>query len=329
MKNKNRLLIVFAFLLLIIPINVLAYSKKVVLGGENVGIEINSGVTIVGFYKVNDRYLGLDAGLEVGDVIYSVGNTKIDSIDELSSEINKKVSNDEIKLTLIRKNKKINTTLNLIKTKNNVYKTGLYVKDKITGIGTITYIDPKSKIYGALGHEVLESTTGVRVDVKDGKIFKSDITGITKSNGENTGEKNASLDRSEIYGDITKNTDKGIYGTYEDTISDDNLIEVASLDEVKLGKASIYTVLDDNNKEKFDINIIEVNRDGSNKNILFEVIDEEIINRAGGVIRGMSGSPIVQDNKLIGAVTHAVVSRDDKKLGYGIGIISMLEEGEK
>ena len=157
------------------PQSILAYSKYIVVGGENIGLQIsNNGIIIAGFYKVGDIYPGAEANLSKGDIIVKVNGNDVKTIDDFITSI--KNSNQKyIKLNYLRNKKSESTTLNLIND-NGVIKTGLYVKDMVSGIGTLTYIDPNTKIYGALGHEVLESTTGTMLDVKDGKIYDSNVT---------------------------------------------------------------------------------------------------------------------------------------------------------
>ena len=325
MNFKKKLLLLFSFLIIFIPTNILAYSDKVILGGNNIGITVNTKeIEVVGFYKVNGKYTAKDTGIKIGDKITHIENIKINNINEMIEIINEKMQNDSVNVTVLRNSEYLNFKLNLVK-ENNTYKTGLYIKDQITGIGTLTYIDPNSKIYGALGHEITSSTNDI-VEITDGKIFKAEITGNTKSTVTTTGEKNAIFDSSKVYGTISENTTKGIYGTYTETINTDDLINIAEPNEVKLGKAYIYTVLQGNKIEKFEINILKINKNTITKNILFEITDQKLIDETNGVIKGMSGSPIVQDDKLIGAVTHAIVNDNNK--GYGIFITTMLEEGE-
>lgn len=328
MKVKNKLLIFLTILTLIIPFSTLAYSNKVILGGENIGIEVESnGIIIVGFYQVNNKNINLTNNIKLGDKIIKVSNKEVNTIEEMVREIDSSLKNNtDVKLTLERKGKEIKTTLQIEKDKNGIYKTGLYVKDKITGIGTITYIDPESKIYGALGHEIIEGYSNTKVDIKGGKIFESTITGITKSTSKKTGEKEATLNNNQVYGTIKENTKSGIYGIYNSKFNENDMIEVANINEIKEGKAYIYTVVNGEKKEKFEINIIGIDKSTKTKNILFEITDKNLINKTNGVIKGMSGSPIVQNGKLIGAVTHAIQTKSN--MGYGIFITTMLKEGD-
>ena len=209
---------------------------------------------------------------------------------------------------------------------DNIIKTGLYVKDKITGIGTLSYIDPTTKIFASLGHERLESNTMTKFEIKDGTIYKAEVSSIIKSVVGSAGEKNATSDRETIYGIVSDNKETGIYGQYTEDLSNLETIKVAKKEEVTTGKAIIKTVIKDNLVEEFTINIIKLDHNHKTKNILFEITDENLLEKTGGIIQGMSGSPIIQNNKLIGAVNYVVVN--DPSKGYGIFIETMLEEGE-
>lgn len=320
MNFKKRLLILFS-LILLFPINTFALSKYLYPGGENLGITIRSnGVLVVGFYETNVK-----SDLKIGDLIVSINDTSVTSINDMLSHI--ETNNNTIKLDVgfYRDSNLMHTTLNLKRDTNGVFKTGLYVKDSITGIGTLTFIDPSTNRYGALGHSVTDSKTNVRFDVKDGKIFKSVVTNIDKSRDGYSGEKNAKFYFETVYGTIDSNKETGIYGTYKDSYNSKNVLEVASIKDIKIGKAIIRTTLTDNKIEEFEIEVLSVDESGT-KNILFQITDEDLIKKTGGIVRGMSGSPIIQDNKIIGAVTHTVVSNNTK--GYGISIIKMLESME-
>ena len=313
---------------LLLPFDVFAYSDYILAGGQNIGIELRSdGVLIVGTYLVNGSDPAKKANLQTGDKIISIHQHEIHSIEEMLSVINELDNVSHIEVVYQRGSGIFTTTLDLILDDNHVYKTGLYVKDSINGVGTLTFIDPNTRIYGALGHEIIEKATGQKLEIKDGKIYSSVVTGITPSNEGNPGEKNARYDINDIYGNIKENTKVGIFGTYTDSIPEGKLYKVASKDEIKTGKASILTVIDGDTIEEFAINILRLSPiSKETKNILFEVVDERLLAVSGGIVQGMSGSPIVQDDKIIGAVTHVVV--DDCKKGYGIFITNMLEEAE-
>lgn len=323
MKKIKIILLMIIFL----PLNVYAYSNKIIVGGENIGINIKSdGILIVGFYKVNGNNIVTKPTLKVGDYIKKVNNHEVYTINDLTKSIDDYMLDNEVVLTVNRGGQEFNSTLTLLK-QNEIYKTGLYVKDSITGIGTLTYIDPNTKIFGSLGHEILDSNSNTRIEVRTGSIFNSTITGINKSVDGDPGEKKANFNIDKQYGVINKNTEVGLFGNYTSNLPGKKLMEVASPEEVKIGDAKIITVLDGNTLGEYSINITKINEYNDIKNIYFEITDAELLNKTGGIVQGMSGSPIIQDNKIIGAVTHVII--DNVKTGYGIFITTMLEEGEK
>jgi len=305
-----------------------AYSSYIAVSGNNIGIQIKStGVMIVGLYSINNISPGKDAKLSLGDYIIKINDEEVTNIEDMVAKIDKNKESGVVKVTYLRNNKEYDTNLNLIKDNNDVYKTGLYVKDTINGVGTLTYIDPGTNMYGALGHAIIDKNTSSRVEIKDGKIYKSIVTGITKSKDGIPGEKNAKYYSSEVFGNIEKNTYSGIFGKYYENIDDLKLYKVATPTEIKIGKAKILTVLNDNEVGEYDIEITKLNEIDSLKNISFNIVDTKLLDKTGGIVQGMSGSPIIQDNNIVGAVTHVVVDNPTK--GYGIYITNMLEEMEK
>lgn len=318
--------VILAIMVLLMPLNVLAYSSEVYLGGNTLGIEISSdGILIIGFYEINGKINKGNPKLKVGDYIKEVNGVEVNNLNELTKEIEKSKDEGKVTITYKRDNNLKKTTLNLIKDEG-IYKTGLYVKDSIIGIGTLTYIDPKSNIYGALGHEIIESNSNSIIEVKSGSIFRNSITSIDKSKVGYAGSKNAKYYYDTIYGSIYKNTVHGIFGKYTGNTNNYNLISVAKKDEVKVGSAKIYTVLSGEKIEEYGINITSINETSNTKNINFEINDKNLIKETGGIIQGMSGSPIVQNNKIVGVVTHVII--DNPLTGYGLFIETMLNEGE-
>ena len=306
-------------LMLFIPLNIIAYSENIIPGGENIGIEINSeGLIVVGFYKVDGKYIGSET-LEVGDIILSIEGVNVDSIKEMSSVIEDKITNDEVNIQIKRNGKIKNTKLTLIKD-DGVYKTGLYIKEKVTGIGTITYIDPETKI--------IMNETKSKVEVKSGNIYESYVNGIDRSVDGSVGSKNATILYDKVLGTINENKSVGIFGIYNQSLPNKNTLKVANWNEIKTGSAKIYTITDKDVVEEYEIEITDLNKSEikSNKSISFKITDERLLERSGGIVQGMSGSPIIQDGKIIGAVTHVII--DDVNSGYGVFIRTMLEEGE-
>lgn len=320
LKKSSILLLTF-----IIPINIFAYSDYVIPSGENIGIELKAnGIIVVGTYLVNNNDPAKESGIIKGDIITKVDNKEVSSINDLVNIISSK-TNDIVKIDYIRNDIKKYTNLKLYK-QDNVYKTGLYVKDSVIGIGTLTYIDPHNKTFGALGHEIVEKTTGKIFNSKDGKIFSSTVIGVIPSTNGSPGEKTARYFSEEVNGKVIENTNKGIFGNYTSDIKDEKQYKVATINDIKLGEAKIRTVLKDKEVKEYTINIIKTNDNSKTKNLIFEITDKELLDKTNGIIQGMSGSPIIQNDYIIGAITHVVV--DNPKKGYGIFITNMLEEAE-
>lgn len=328
MKFKKITLLVGLLTFMILPVNVLAYSKYLIPGGENIGIRVNNKyITIVGFYEVNGKYIAKDAGFNVGDKIVKINDVEIFSMDDMTRSISSSEDTLSLKVEVLRNNKTYKVNLNIEKDDSGIIKTGLYVKDQVSGIGTLTYIDPETKTFGALGHEITEKSNLEKVEIKDGTIFKSDVTGINKSVNGTPGEKNAKFYSNYLYGDITINSHSGIYGNYSAELPKKDAIEVMDEEDVKVGKAAIRTVIKDNIVEEFEIKILDLDYSSETKNILFEIVDNRLLDITGGVVAGMSGSPIIQNNKIVGAVNYVVVNSVNK--GYGIFITNMLENNEE
>ena len=282
---------------------------------------------MVGFYKVKDKYIG-EENLKIGDIILEINDIEINTINELTDNIKKFNYSENINLLIKRENKKIKVKLNLVY-EDNTYKTGLYLKDSIAGIGTLTYIDPISGIYGALGHEVLESNTRKMIEVKNGNIFDSVVTGINKSSNGSPGSKNTTILYKNKIGDVKSNTIRGLFGIYNDEFPKKKQLEIADFNDIKNETAYIYTNNSGKLIKKYKINILnhDFSKINTSKSLNFEIIDDKLLNETGGIVQGMSGSPIIQNNKIIGAVTHVIVN--EVKKGYGIYIKTMLKEGEK
>ena len=323
-KKSATLLLLSLF---IMPFQVFAYSEYLIPGGENIGIQIHSkGILVVGVYEVNGTYPASDAGLMLGDKIVKINGEDVGDINDMIDKINHSETLS-LKVTYERANKTGNTTLNIVK-EDDVFKTGLYVKDSITGIGTLSFIDPNTKLFGALGHEITEKNTGKILEVKDGKIFDAAVTGIDRSEEGTPGSKNAKFDMTSQNGTILENTESGIFGTFTSEIPNKKLYKVATVEDVKLGEAKLLTVISGNEIGEYDIQILKVNNNTNQKtkNILFEITDKNLLEQTGGVVQGMSGSTIIQGDYIVGAVTHVVVDAPNR--GYGILIVNMLEEAE-
>ena len=319
----KKALILLAILFL--PINIFAYSDYIIPGGDTIGVKVDTdGIMIVGFYKIDGKYNKGKPELANNDYIIKINDVDVANVDDMTNVIESSLDKRNIKVTFKRKGKVMTTKLPLILS-DGKYKTGLYVKSSIKGIGTLTYIDPQTNIFGALGHEIAESETNSIVEIKNGSIFESYITSIEKSYPGVAGSKISTFNEKYTFGYIDKNTRYGIFGFYNEILPDYVPIKVSN--DVKLGKAYIKTVLEGNEVKNYLIEITSINETSKTKNITFKIIDDELLDKTGGVIQGMSGSPIIQDDNIIGVLTHVVV--DNPLTGYGLFITKMLEEGEK
>ena len=321
MKKIKILLIT---LIAIFPLNIYAYSDKVVVGGETIGIDVHSkGVYIVGFYDVNGKNIAEDAGFKIGDIIIKINDKDISSINGLNDMLD---NDNKYIFEVLRNNKSIDIPIRL-EFEDNVLKTGLYVKDKINGIGTLSYIDPSTLVFGSLGHEIIESNSFSKFEISEGNIYNADVSNIRKSVNGNAGTKDAVIDRNSNIGNIKSNETEGIFGKYTESFNNKELMDVGKVSDIKKGSATIRTVIDKDLIESFSINILNIDESSDTKNILFEIDDDKLLKKTGGVVQGMSGSPIIQNNKLIGVVNYVIV--DSTKRGYGIFITKMLEKGDK
>jgi len=309
-------------LVLLIPINAWGFSDYIIPGGRTIGIEVNNqGVLVVGFYQRNNRN-----DLRIGDTIIAVNDETIVTINEFVSAIEDHQINNQVNLTVQRNNRQQQLQFQLTEV-DGVLKTGLYVKDSITGIGTLTFIDPGTMIYGALGHEIIESNTGRLIDVRTGRIFQSSVIRIDPSTRGLAGTKHARFRTQNQFGTVSRNSRTGIYGTYTGDISNYETIAVGRPENLTTGPATIRTVINGEEIKEHDIYINEITHNTETKNIHFDIISQELIDAAGGIVQGMSGSPILQNNQIFGAVTHVLL--DNPTSGYGIFITTMLEEGER
>ena len=301
-------------------------------GGDAVGIHIEtSGLIVVDTYTVETECgvfsPAADAGLVKGDVITAINGQSIGSIEDYKEAL---IAREGfLVLTINRAGVESEVTVIGCNNQDGELTTGVYLRNKIAGIGTLTYVDPASQKYGALGHEIIDHDTNRIVDISEGELIDSDITSIRKATANEPGEKIAEIYFDQGHGTIEKNNEYGIYGKMiTDNFNSKKMLPIAYQDEIQLGSATILTVIDGKQIEEFEIDIIEIDKQPEQeiKGIKYVVTDTRLIESTGGIVQGMSGSPIVQDGKIIGAVTHVLVH--DSTLGYGVFIEWMLEESE-
>ena len=309
-------------------------SDKLYVGGDSIGIEARyDGVLVTGTYtfELNGVMYDPSKTIHINDKILAIDHQKIHTLQDMYDVLNSYQSNvNTLSITIERDGKQLDTTIQTVyDEKQHAFKSGLYVKDRIVGIGTITYYDPVSKTYGALGHEITDQDTQEMANISNGNIYPASITSIQKAKTTSAGEKHASIDYTISLGRIQKNTPIGIYGAYDILPKNAQQISWASIEEVHLGKATMYTVVEGQTIQQYEIEITSLQPQSSMdiKGITFKVTDTSLLEVSNGIVQGMSGSPIIQDGKLIGAVTHVVTS--NPSMGYGVYIQWMLEQSRQ
>ncbi|AZB43522.1 SpoIVB peptidase [Bacillus sp. FJAT-42376] len=310
---------------------------KIIPGGQSIGVKLNTlGVLVVGHHQVNTakgkQSPGEIAGVQVGDIITEIDGTKIEEMSDVTPFIQSSGKTGKpLSLVIFRNNRSHKTKLYPLKDENEqAYRIGLYIRDSAAGIGTMTFIEPQSQKYGALGHVISDMDTKKPIVVHDGEVMRSTVTAIEKGNNGNPGEKIArfSSDRV-IIGDISRNSPFGIFGKLNKGMKNgiaDKPMPVALSHEVKEGPAKILTVVEDDKVEEFDVKIVSTipQKFPATKGLVLKVTDPRLLAKTGGIVQGMSGSPIIQNGKVIGAVTHVFVN--DPTSGYGVHIEWMLNE---
>jgi len=311
---------------------------KVIPGGQSIGVQLHTlGVLVVGHHLVNGKdeeasSPGEDAKIKVGDIILKINGKPIKNMEDVKPYVEKAgKENKPLKLTVKRGKEKFSTKLQPVKdNKEKEYRIGLYIRDSAAGIGTMSFYEPKSKKYGALGHVISDMDTKKPIEIHDGTIVRSNVTSIEKGNNGTPGEKQAkfSMEKDKI-GSITKNSPFGIFGELNSTIKNGKMDEPMSVGlshEVKEGPAKILTVVDGEKVEEFDVEIVSSvpQKFPATKGMVIKITDPKLLKETGGIVQGMSGSPIIQDDKIVGAITHVFVN--DPTSGYGVHIEWMLQE---
>lgn len=303
--------------------------KELIPGGMAFGVKYYAkGAIIIGVCDV-ETASGLtsparDAGLAAGDVVTAAGGREINTLEELL-ELVKGCGGKKIELQYLRDNQTQSTFITPVIDKGaNEYRIGVWVRDSTAGIGTITFIDAKTRRFGGLGHGINDSTTGLLMPFGRGSITDVKVTGVVKGRKSIPGELKGEFGTTDV-GKLASNTEVGVFGTFEKLPGDlPAPVPVAPASALRTGEAIVRTSADGTLRE-YTIEIEEIYKDsGRTKNFLVRVTDERLLNLTGGIVQGMSGSPILQDGKLVGAVTHVLVN--DPTRGYGICIDNMLDE---
>lgn len=307
-------------------------TTQVIPGGKTVGIKMfTHGLMCVGTEKItgeDGRTVDAekDADIKNADMIMAVNGEELHTIEQFG-ELVSQSGGATLTLSVARNGKVEEKQLAPVKTKEG-YKLGIWVRDSTAGIGTVTFVDEQTNLYGALGHPITDVDTGALMPVEQGSISDTKIVDVKKGQRGEPGELCGLFDQSgSDRGVILKNTTQGIYGVMQDGYdvgAFDEPVPVASKSQVHTGKAEIYANVDGTQVEKFEVEIVKIMKYAvDDKNMVINVTDQRLIDKTGGIVQGMSGSPILQDGKIIGAVTHVFVN--DPKRGYGVFIETMLQ----
>lgn len=317
MKKRVLRLAAVWLAVLLLSLQSLAAPRTLIPGGRTMGIKIYSqGLLVTGFERQSPART---AGLRKGDLIVAADGEEIRTVGQLRAYLR----SDKVVLTVQRCGKQAQFCVTPDRTEDGS-KIGAYIKDSMSGIGTVTYYDPETGEFGALGHGVNDRDTMILLPVEAGVVVESQVREVKKGSSGTPGELKGKFNVEQILGRIDRNTDHGIFGELTVPVPG-NPVPVAQPGEVELGPATILSNISADTVEAYAVRVLEIrpHENESGRNLLIEVTDPRLLTATGGIVQGMSGSPIIQDGKLVGAVTHVLVN--DPTRGYGIFIEDMLD----
>lgn len=311
-----------------ISVNVIPKVKVIPLGNA-IGLKLyTEGVLIVGMSEIEGKRPYELSGIKEGDRIISIDDKKIETTEDLIETVNAS-KGKEVSIKYVRENSEEVTNITPVQTKQNEYKLGLWVRDAAAGVGTASFYIPSTGMFASLGHGITDIDTGDLITISNGELVSTNIVSIQKGEKGKPGEIKGSIEGSSKIGEVYKNTSFGIFGKVSNKNSlkvTESEMDILNRDEIKKGKAQIICELEDGKKEHYDIEIQRIytanNKD--NKSMLIKITDERLLEKTGGIIQGMSGSPIIQNGKFVGAVTHVLVN--DPTTGYGVFADMMLKQ---
>ena len=304
-----------------VTVNVIPKTSVIPLG-KAIGMKMyTEGVLVVGMTEIEGKKPYENSGIETGDKIIEVNNQEINNTDELIACVNSS-KGETVEIKYISDTEEKVANIEPVKTANNEYKLGLWVRDAAAGVGTLTFYEPSTGNFGALGHGINDVDTYELIDIANGELVTTNIVDIVKGQNGTPGEIRGTIDNGITVGAIAKNTSFGVYGQISNinrlNIDSSKAMEVANRNEIKTGKAEIICELENGTTKTYEIEIqkIFLENNENNKSMLIKITDEELFEKTGGIIQGMSGAPIIQNGKFIGAVTHVLVN--DCKMGYAV-----------
>ena len=306
-------------------------KTKVVPLGNTIGLKLYSnGVLVIGMTEIEGKKPYENSGIEEGDLITYVNNKQVTTTDELIECVNNS-QGKIIDIIYVRDGQEYQTSIEPIETKDSGYKLGLWVRDGAAGIGTVTYYEPSTQKFAALGHGIVDSDTEELISIESGEVVTTTVIDIEKGEEGNPGQIKGTVTNGQTIGEVYSNTEFGIYGKITSknklNIIEENSVEVATRDEIEEGEAKIILTLEDGIRKEYSIEITKIykNNNSDNKSMLIKVTDENLLNLTGGIVQGMSGAPIIQNGKFIGAVTHVFVNNPTE--GYAIFGDLMIKTG--
>lgn len=312
-----------------LSVNVIPKTSVVPIG-KAIGMKLyTDGVLVVGMSEIEGKRPYENTGIQEGDRIIQINENDIRNTTELMKEVNAS-KGDKIHIKYIHEEETITTSMKPVKNGEGGYKLGLWVRDAAAGVGTLTFYEPDTKMFATLGHGILDVDTSDLIKIANGELVTTNILNIQKGEKGKPGEIRGTIESGYTLGRITKNTAFGVYGMLDApsylSISTKDAIDVATREEIKTGAAQIICELENGKTQYFNIEIqkVFIGNNEDNKSMLLKVTDEELLDKTGGIIQGMSGAPIVQDGKFIGAVTHVLVN--DPSQGYGVFADIMLKQ---
>lgn len=293
--------------------------KSVYLGGQPFGIKMYTRGTIVTKTEDFESETGnccpaKESGLKENDLITKVNDQKISNNAQLE-EFVEGSGGGALSLYIERDKKEIQLNVIPQKTESGIYRIGAWVRDSCAGIGTITFFEEETQSFAALGHGICDVDTKKLMPLENGEIVTATISGITKAQPGKAGTLDGYFNLT-TEGTLTQNSEIGIYGNYNENCKKGEKIELAKIDELKIGDAKIRTTVEGTEPKEYNAKIVGLcNKDtNNNKNFVIEITDDDLLEKTGGIVQGMSGSPIIQNGKLVGAVTHVFVNEPNK--GY-------------
>ena len=292
-------------------------------GGMPFGIKMTfKGLSIVKF--ASESSPAYRAGMKVGDIIIKVNDEDVDSIEEFTRLINKS-ENSTVDITIIRNDKEYTFKVKPELCRDDgLYKTGVWVKDSASGIGTVTFINPENNAFGGLGHGICESSNGKVIPLSRGTVMDVSINGVIKGRCGAAGELKGAFSTKKL-GALTKNSNQGVFGVLSSNCLEapEGKMKICPKEEVKEGEAYIWCTLGDEKPQKYSVYLSSIDTTNTGvKNFRVKITDKRLLERSGGIVQGMSGSPIIQNGRIVGAVTHVLIN--DPTSGYGIFIENML-----